>query len=158
MRSGDADVALTFSYDRAEDLGADITVTTVGADTTRLVLPREHALADGPTDLGQLSDTVWIAGCPRCRSHLLDSTAGAGFSPDIRHTTDDYVLVQALVAQGLGVALLPETALRAFRHPDVATPPAPGTRARQHHVAHRTGAHDIPAVAAVIAAIGATAR
>lgn len=158
VRSGDADVALTFSYDRAEDLGADVTVTAVGADSTRLILPRGHALAEGPEELGQLSDAVWIAGCPRCRSHLLDSTADAGFSPDIRHTTDDYVLVQALVAQGLGVALLPETALRAFRHPDVVTPAAPGTRARQHHVAHRTGAQDIPAVSAVIAAIGSTPR
>lgn len=156
VRSGDADVALTFSYDGAEDLGADVTVTAVGADATRLVLPLDHALAAGPQDLTELSDEVWIAGCPRCRSHLLDSAAEAGFAPDIRHTTDDYVLVQALVAQGLGVALLPETALQAFRHPDVAAPSAPGTRARRHHVVHRTGAQDIPAVAAVIAAIGTT--
>ena len=156
VRTGDADVALTFSYDGAEDLGADVTVTAVGADATRLVLPRDHALASGTEHLAELSDAVWIAGCPRCRSHLLDSAAEAGFSPDIRHTTDDYVLVQALVAQGLGVALLPQTALQAFRHPDVVTPPAPGTRARQHHIAHRTGAQDIPAVAAVISAIGTT--
>lgn len=156
VRSGDADVALAFSYEQAEDLGADITVTPVGADTTRVILPRGHALADGPQDLAQLSDAVWIAGCPRCRSHLLASASASGFSPDVRHSTDDYVLVQGLVAHDLGVALLPATALQAFRHPDVVAPPAPGTRARLHHVVHRTGAQDIPAVSAVIAAIGST--
>lgn len=73
--------------------------------------------------------------------------------PDVRHTTDDYVLAQALVAQGLGVTLLPETALQAYRHPDVVVRPARRTRARRHHLVHRPGAQHLPAVAAVVAAL-----
>lgn len=156
VRSGDADVALTFSYDPGEELGPDVVATAVGSDATRLVLPRDHPLAGGLDGLAELADAIWIAGCPRCRAHLLSATAGAGFTPDIRHTTDDYVLVQSLVAEGLGVALLPETALLAFRHHGIVSVPAPATRPRQHHLVHRPGAQDLPAVSAVIAAIGRT--
>lgn len=45
--------------------------------------------------------------------------AAAGFSPDIRHSTDDYVVVQNLVAAGLGIALLPQLALTAAPNPRV---------------------------------------
>ena len=43
----------------------------------------------------------------------------AGFTPDIRITTDDYVAVQSFVAAGLGVTTLPALALAAQRHPGV---------------------------------------
>ena len=52
----------------------------------------------------------------------------AGFSPDIAVTTDDYVAAQALVAAGLGTAILPGLALRTLRHPGVAATELPGTR------------------------------
>ena len=44
-----------------------------------------------------------IAGCDRCRAHLLSSARFAGFTPMIAFTTDDYVAVQALVTADLGV-------------------------------------------------------
>ena len=37
----------------------------------------------------------------------------AGFAPIERHTTDDYVVRQSLVAAGLGVTLLPQAMLTA---------------------------------------------
>ena len=43
-------------------------------------------------------------------------------------TTDDVVVAQALAASGLGVALLPDLALRAARHPGVRTEPLLGAR------------------------------
>lgn len=156
VRSGDADVALTFDYDPVGDVGADVVATPVGSDETRLVLPRGHPSAADGVELADLSDAVWIAGCRRCSAHLRAAAARAGFTPDIRHTTDDYVLTQALVAQCLGVALLPRTALLAYSHPDVVSLRVPGTRARRHHVVHRPGAQHLPAVSAVIAAIGRT--
>lgn len=156
LRSGDADVALTFTYGTTDDLGPDVVATPVGADETRLVLGRNHQLAGSEVKLTDLSGEVWIAGCPRCSAHLHATTEAAGFVPDIRHTTDDYVLVQALVAQGLGVALLPETALLAYRHPDVLVRRAEGTRSRRHQVLHRAGAQHLPAVSSVIGAIGRT--
>jgi len=70
----------------------------------------------------------WIAGCDRCRDFLLRLCRSAGFSPDIAVTTDDYAAAQALVAAGLGVAILPGLALRAMRHPGVTATMIPGTR------------------------------
>lgn len=156
VRSGDADVALTFTYDAGEAPGRDLGVTEVGSDATRLVLPRGHPFATS-TDvrLGDLAGELWIAGCPRCSAHLLETAAQAGFVPDVRHTTDDYVLAQALVAQGLGVTLLPETALLAYAHPEVVSLPVRATLPRRHQLVHRAGAERLPALAAVMTAIRA---
>jgi DNA-binding transcriptional LysR family regulator len=80
------------------------------------------------TDLSRYAHHRWIAGCDRCRAHLLRQCALAGFTPKIAFTTDDYVAVQALVAADLGVSTLPALCLRAARHPGVRTVPLPGTR------------------------------
>ena len=81
-----------------------------------------------PADLARLSEQRWIAGCDRCREHLLQQCALAGFTPKIAFTTDDFVAVQALVTAGLGVALLPGLALRAARNQGVRTARLRGTR------------------------------
>jgi len=81
-----------------------------------------------PADLARLTEQRWIAGCDRCREHLLQQCALAGFAPRIAFTTDDFVAVQALVTAGLGVALLPGLALRAARNPGVRTARLRGTR------------------------------
>ena len=43
-----------------------------------------------------MRDATWIAGCDRCRSHLLSMCADAGFDPRIGYTSDDMVVMQAL--------------------------------------------------------------
>jgi len=79
-------------------------------------------------DLSRYARHRWIAGCDRCRAHLLRQCALAGFTPKIAFTTDDYVAVQALVAADLGVSTLPALCLRAARHPGVKTVPLLRTR------------------------------
>lgn len=81
-----------------------------------------------PADLARFSGQRWIAGCDRCREHLLKQCAAAGFSPRIAFTTDDFVAVQALVSAGLGLALLPGLALRAARNPGIRAVRLRGTR------------------------------
>ncbi len=81
-----------------------------------------------PADLARLAEYRWIAGCDRCREHLLQQCAFAGFTPRISFTTDDFVAAQALVTVGLGVTLLPGLALRAARNPGVRTARLRGTR------------------------------
>jgi DNA-binding transcriptional LysR family regulator len=101
----------------------------------------------GPTgcDLARYAQCRWIAGCDRCRIHLMTQCSLAGFTPKIAFTTDDYVAVQALVAAGLGVATLPDLALRAARHPGIRTAELPG--ARRHVFALQYGEPpDSPAV------------
>jgi DNA-binding transcriptional LysR family regulator len=70
----------------------------------------------------------WIAGCESCRAHLLWQCELAGFIPDIAFTTDDVLVAQALAAAGLGVAMLPDLALRAARHPAIRAEPLAGAR------------------------------
>ena len=62
--------------------------------------------------LAALRDATWIAGCDRCRSHLLSLCADEGFEPRIGYTSDDMVVMQALVAAGLGVTTIPGLALQ----------------------------------------------
>jgi DNA-binding transcriptional LysR family regulator len=84
---------------------------------------------DGPVaELAAYAGSRWIAGCERCRAHLVRLCESAGFSPKISFTTDDYLAVQALVAAGLGVTTLPGLALRSARHPGIATAELPGAR------------------------------
>ena len=78
--------------------------------------------------LASYAEHRWIAGCERCRTHLIWQCERAGFTPQIAFTTDDVLVAQALAASGLGVALLPDLALRAARHPGVRTEPLPGAR------------------------------
>ena len=75
-----------------------------------------------------LRDATWIAGCERCRSHLLSLCADEGFEPRIGYTSDDMVVMQALVAAGLGVATLPGLALRAHRVDGIVATELPARR------------------------------
>jgi DNA-binding transcriptional LysR family regulator len=107
--------------------------------------PAEHA----PADLAAYAGHRWIAGCERCRGSLLRQCTLAGFTPKIAFTTDDYIAVQALVAAGLGVATLPDLALRSARHPGICAAPISG--ARRHVFAMTYGEPpDPPATARLI--------
>ena len=72
-----------------------------------------------PSALAQWSAHQWLAGCERCRGNLVHTCESAGFTPHIRFASDDYVAMQALVAVGHGVTMLPALALAAHRHPGV---------------------------------------
>jgi DNA-binding transcriptional LysR family regulator len=109
-----------------------------------------------PADLARLSEYRWIAGCDRCREHLLQQCAFAGFTPRVAFTTDNSVAAQALVTAGLGVTLLPGLALRAARNPGVRTARLRGTR--RCVVAVRYGEPpDPPATAVLLDALRAAA-
>ncbi|BCY14394.1 LysR family transcriptional regulator [Actinoplanes sp. L3-i22] len=124
LRSGEVEVALTFVYpdEPAPDLDG-LRHELILEEPLHLVTP---AGWDGST-LAEHRDRPWISGCERCRGELLRVCAAAGFQPDIRFTTDDYVAVQALVAAGLGVTVLPGLALAAHHNADVRTFPLPTT-------------------------------
>jgi len=156
LRAGYVDVALIFRHepegdgsgapaDRSGDGAAagqeqgDLREQVLLSEPVHLIMPTgawargEPVLAPAvtevwPADLARLAGLRWIAGCDRCREHLLRQCAAAGFTPKIAFTTDDFVAVQALVTAGLGVALLPTLALRAARNPGVRTVRLRGTR------------------------------
>ena len=111
----------------------------------------------GVAGLAAFAGRRWIAGCERCRGYLLRQCALAGFTPKIAFTTDDYIAVQALVAAGLGVATLPDLALRSARHPGITAMPIAG--ARRHVFAMTYGEPpDPPATARLIEVLLRAAR
>jgi DNA-binding transcriptional LysR family regulator len=146
LRAGHVDVAVIFRYDD----------TAPEDDSVRLI----HLLDDplfllttgGGTTLTEHKDTPWIAGCERCRSHLVEMCEHAGFSPRLAYTTDDMVVMQTLVAAGMGVTTIPGLALRAHRHPAITATRLP-VPPRQIYAATYGDPPDPPAPAALVAAL-----
>ncbi|HSZ39745.1 MAG TPA: LysR family transcriptional regulator [Trebonia sp.] len=145
LRAGYVDVALIFRHDLQSPEGelgpddADLREQVLFDEPVHLIAPADPpadseplppaALTEmWPADLARFSAQRWIAGCDRCREHLLHQCAAAGFTPKVAFTTDDFVAVQALVGAGLGLALLPTLALRAARNPAIRTVRLRGTR------------------------------
>jgi DNA-binding transcriptional LysR family regulator len=122
LLAGEVDAAIVFRYDDVPEPELDPSLLSVslGHDAMRAIVPEEHPLAERDVvDLSDLATSPWVSGCPRCRSHLLAAAARHGFRPDIRHSTDDYVVVQELVAAGGCVSLVPQFALDAHHRPGV---------------------------------------
>ncbi|MFJ5609855.1 LysR family transcriptional regulator [Streptomyces sp. NPDC093221] len=126
LRAGDCDITLAFRYvdlpTPAEESWDDLVVRPLLTDRLVGVVPEGHALAVGgrPVEIAELEQEQWIAGCARCRRHLVEVCERAGFTPRIDFATDDYPAVVGLVAAGLGVAVLPELALESVRPKGVA--------------------------------------
>jgi DNA-binding transcriptional LysR family regulator len=160
VREDRTDIALTFSYpgDRDDPHGSSargLAVHTVGADELLAVLPAGHPAATADIiDVASLADDDWIAGCPRCRGHLLELCGRAGFAPRIAFETDNFVAVEGLVAQGIGVATLPRMAVESFPQlPGVAVVPLPAGEQRRIHTVTARGADRVPAVRATLNAL-----
>lgn len=156
LAAGSVDLAVVFSY--AEDEAATddrgFGHLDIADDPVELVLPVGHPGATAADlRLADLAGADWVAGCVRCREHLVHNTRSAGFEPRIRHQTDDYVVVQSLVGQGLAVAVLPRTALAAYRSPAVVTRTLPELTGRRIRALYRSGADRVPSVRATLHAL-----
>ncbi|MDX3852195.1 LysR family transcriptional regulator [Streptomyces sp. AK02-01A] len=122
LRGGDCDVALAFRYGGSAAEWDDLVVRPLLVDRLVGLVPEGHRLADAEqAAMGELAEEPWIAGCPRCRTQLVDACEKSGFTPRIDFATDDYPAVIGLVAAGLGVAMLPELALESVRPKGVRT-------------------------------------
>lgn len=158
VRRGEADVALSFTYDGEPDLDpeAGLTRTVLRVDEKLAVLPVGHALAgQREVDVARLSGERFIAGCPRCRRHLVHLCELAGFAPEIAYETDDAAAAQGMVAAGLGVTLLPGLALEVIRRPDVVVLPVRGRPTRTISAVTLRGAEALPSVGALLGALRA---
>jgi DNA-binding transcriptional LysR family regulator len=79
-------------------------------DVADVALPASHPLATRSViDLGELHGDSWIAQSPGaiCRDWLVHTLRSAGLEPRIAHTADEYATQLALVAAGLGAAIVP---------------------------------------------------
>ena len=150
LRSGRIEVALIFRYDESEPEPAGIRLHHLLDDSVYILSRRRER------SMAALRDATWIAGCERCRSHMLSLCADAGFDPHIGHSTDDMVVMQALVAAGLGVATQTGLSLRAHHIEGVVATGLPNTK-RHIYAATYGDPPDPPATAALLAALASAA-
>jgi DNA-binding transcriptional LysR family regulator len=150
LRSGALDLLVSESYD-------DVASAPVGGLESHRLLSEPLLLVTARDGSGKLADhreAAWIAGLAGTQfAAALDvACAAAGFRPRVVHRADDARLIQALVAAGLGVALLPALACApatGVRYLEVAPPPP-----RRHVWAlARRGATRRPALAAALSAL-----
>ena len=160
VRAQTADLAITFSYpgDRVDphrESARGLAVIPVWRDEMLLVLPAGHPLADAPAvDLADLAGESWIAGCPRCRGHLLELTDARDFVPRIAYETDNFVAVVSMVAERVGVALIPSLALGpAVRNDGVVIRPTVNHDHRTINLVGASGADQVPAIATTASAL-----
>ena len=127
-----------------------------------LCVPTDHPLAraSGPISLSGFEHAAWAADFPgsghrTALEHLCNRLGG--YAPDVRHHTDDALILRALVASGQAVTIL--AALIATATPQVAARPiAEGAVHRTIFTAARTSAVDAPAIQAVRTALRNAAR
>ena len=146
LRQGEVDVALVFRYATAPVEDDDLRHVQLGTDSIFL-------LSRTPDDtVASHRDDAWIGGCERCQAELTAVCQRAGFTPRMTSLSDDIVVVQSLVAAGIGVATIPGLALQAHHHPDVHATELPDHQ-RQIFAVTYGEPPDPPGVAAVVAAL-----
>ncbi|MDQ0947024.1 DNA-binding transcriptional LysR family regulator [Streptomyces phaeochromogenes] len=151
LRHGEIDVALVFRYAHAPLEDEGFRMVHVADDPIYLV-------SRSPDDsIANHRHSAWIGGCERCQGELTAVCRHYGFTPHIESVCDDMVVVQALVAAGIGVTTLPGLALRAHRLPDVHTTEVPEFP-RQIYTVTYGEPPDPPATKALIEAIQEAAR
>ena len=160
VRAQQADLAITFSYpgdlvDPHVESARGLVVVPLWHDEMMVALPADHPAAAGDVvDLAALGEDNWIAGCPRCRGHLLQLAEASGFRPAIGYETDNFTAVLSMVSAGLGVALLPSLALAPSHVPsDVVIRPTANHHSRTIHLVASRGSDAVPAIAAAASAV-----
>src|SRR5918995_226870 len=151
LRTGKVDVAIIFRYDETEPEPPGVRLHHLLDDSIHVLSTRRER-----GGLASLRDATWIAGCERCRSHLLSLCADAGFEPRIGYSSDDMVVMQAWVSAGLGVATQTGLSLVAHHIDGVVATELPGSK-RHIYAATYGEPPDPPATAALLAALAEAA-
>ena len=146
LRAGHIDVALIFRYDDTAPEEDGVRLPT--CSTTRSTCSRPAAV----TTLEEHRDSPWIAGCERCRSHLVEMCEQAGFSPLWPPPPTTWWSCRAWSPPAWASRPSPDWRCSAHRHPSItatrlAVPP------RQIYAATYGDPPDPPATAALLNAL-----
>jgi DNA-binding transcriptional LysR family regulator len=151
VRSGGLDLALVYEYalmPRVADPGVD--VGPLFTEPLLAALPAGRDTAE-QVPLSALRDEAWIA--PHSdvaqRTALERACGLAGFAPAVDYASDDYTVIVALVAAGLGVALLPRLATESLSADVQLRPVVEPALTRTVSLVTRAGGRAHPAVAAL---------
>lgn len=158
LRLRHVDVAIAFD-DPQHPLAFedDIVAEHLLDDPMWLALPRDHPLAgeDG-IEIGRLRDQEWIQGAGEetpASLILMAACLAAGFEPRVAFNTGNFGVVQELVANRIGVALVPALAFVRGHAGVVARPLLPETPARRIWMLHRWADGAEPHEAAMLEAL-----
>jgi DNA-binding transcriptional LysR family regulator len=114
LRRGEVDLAVIYRYETGPvPPDPDLAFELLLRDDLRVAVAADHPAARSPrVALRELAGAPWIAGHPGSPATELTIQAcrGAGFEPDIRFATEDYLVTLRLAAGGLGIALVPTLA------------------------------------------------
>ncbi len=162
LAAGDLDLAVAYAAEgagRSDD--PRIETLPLFTEDYDVALPAGEARADGrPVDLRRLSGSAWVTTSPGtpCRARVERACHDAGFDPRPVAVSDDYSVLLALVAAGLGVALVPRLGQRTLP-PGVALATIAGPPVRREvFVAVRRGSAGRPGIAAVVDALRVAAE
>jgi DNA-binding transcriptional LysR family regulator len=131
-------------------------------DPLDLLVPESHPLAqERSVLLGALDGESWIMDRPGRPYHQLLQTAcaAAGFSPTVAHVATEWDTGAALVAAGLGIALIPRLAHLPSGYPIVRVPlRGDPTPSRHILTGIRRGSAQQPLIADALATLEASTR
>ncbi|MDF3290691.1 LysR family transcriptional regulator [Streptomyces silvisoli] len=153
---GEADVAVVHDWHNTPlVLPPSLSVSPVGEDVADVALPVAHPLVGRdvltPEDL---ADERWISQGPEamCHEWLTRTFRQHGMQPDIAYQVEEYESQVALLAAGLGVAMLPRLG-RGVLPPGVRVLAMRPTPSRQVSAVWRARTDQRPAVRAVLDAL-----
>jgi DNA-binding transcriptional LysR family regulator len=155
------DLVIGDEYDgQPQPIHGDLTREPLLREQVRLVLPRAHPLARRRrVPLGALANEAWAGTQPGTghRGMLIRACRRlGGFEPDLRHSSDDFLILLELVRTAGACAFLPDLVL-VRGAPDVAVrSPAEGTIGREIFLITRRAR--TPAVEAVATALRSAAQ
>jgi DNA-binding transcriptional LysR family regulator len=123
LRAAELEVAIVFEYRELSQPEFDrmyegIELRRLVDDPMYLALPRDHPGARRPRiRLQDFASETWIQNDTRgpCGRLHLAACGSAGFEPKIGFQSDDYNVVQGLIAAGVGISLLPGLSLTNVR-------------------------------------------
>jgi DNA-binding transcriptional LysR family regulator len=106
------DLGLIYEHEALPEPEVELERVHLLDEQFELLLPHHHRFAGRRAlRLDQLANETWIGGIGAYHHILHHSCQDAGFEPHVAYRTDDYRAIQAFVAAGLGVAMLPRLAL-----------------------------------------------
>ena len=159
LRAAELEVALVFEYGdvNAPDFQRfyeGIELHPLVVDPMYLALPQGHPVARKPrVRLQDVKDETWIQESGNhswCGRFHETACLAAGFKPKVGFRSDDYNVVQGLVAAGVGISLVPGLALTNVREDIVIRSLGRNAPARRIAAATLAGRYRSPATEAML--------
>ncbi|MFF3561293.1 LysR family transcriptional regulator [Streptomyces sp. NPDC002574] len=153
---GDIDLAVVLDwYNKPLSLPGGLAKEPLLDDIADVVVPVGHPLAGhAEADLAEFADDDWITWPDGgfCHEWLLFTLRGKGVEPRIAHHAEEHPTVLALVAAGLGVAVVPRLG-RGLLPAGVRALPVRHTMRRHIYAVWRADADRRPAIRAAVEAL-----